>query len=311
MLSPLNCSDVLQYNGDIAGAGVRVSFYIQNFILVLMVQEDAENALWTLVATSFGLTVAALAQVKMGQLTLLQGMLVSQLAWFAIFGTYLSLASYSRSKGRDSIVKIAAVLQGYFSMTLTIAMWAFAHNLPLSQCSDHPKFVFLFGVTVDALGTGKKVALAFSSIVLVIFTVFNVIEFRQWYERRKKKRREGRGQHRKQTSRRRNLEEQRSQSYGWIHSEDGSLLLGIIICQVFVLVYFIATTELIIHKSNASDSDSTAWGFGQILALTVVLPPLIALGRLVWERLYGKEAEAENVDPALTVPLNNLANGHV
>jgi len=31
--APDNCPQALQYNGDIAGPGVRISFYIQNFIL--------------------------------------------------------------------------------------------------------------------------------------------------------------------------------------------------------------------------------------------------------------------------------------
>jgi hypothetical protein len=71
----LDCSAIFQYDGDIAGLGVRLSFYLQNFVLgmslfleingpgmvvlsqrpaVLLVDrsyEDAENALWTFIAT--------------------------------------------------------------------------------------------------------------------------------------------------------------------------------------------------------------------------------------------------------------------
>lgn len=37
---------------------------------------------------------------------------VSQLSWLANLGTILALASYSRLKGKDDLVKIAAVVQG-------------------------------------------------------------------------------------------------------------------------------------------------------------------------------------------------------
>jgi len=68
-------------------------------------------------------------QVRSRGLTLLEGILgklrfraclddgidfssVSQLSWLANLGTILALASYSRSKGKDNLVKFAAVLQG-------------------------------------------------------------------------------------------------------------------------------------------------------------------------------------------------------
>lgn len=37
----MNCTGALQLDGDIAGTGVRVSFYVQNFLLGLYVQQSA------------------------------------------------------------------------------------------------------------------------------------------------------------------------------------------------------------------------------------------------------------------------------
>ncbi|KAF8489850.1 origin recognition complex subunit 3 N-terminus-domain-containing protein [Gautieria morchelliformis] len=108
-------------NGDIAGTGVRVSFYVQNFLLVLLMKRsrgDTENALWTFVATSFGLIVAALTQLRGGNLSFIDGILVSQLVWFANLGTFLALASYSRSKGKKSVIRIAATFQGKFTTSI-------------------------------------------------------------------------------------------------------------------------------------------------------------------------------------------------
>ncbi|THV07512.1 hypothetical protein K435DRAFT_259996 [Dendrothele bispora CBS 962.96] len=129
---------------DIAGPGVRVSFYVQTFLLVLLVDrswQDAPVALWTFIATSFGLTLAAI--INRSELVLLEAMQVSNLVWLANFGTFVALASYSRRKAAskksgkkaaskklpshmikpDYGVKYGAMLQTLFSMLLTIYMW--------------------------------------------------------------------------------------------------------------------------------------------------------------------------------------------
>ena len=145
---------------DICGVGIRISFYLQNFVLgtlaficwnyddglltrsllsVLLVNrswEDAPNSLWTFIATNFGLTVAALVQLTSNELTLFEAIEVSYLVWLANFGTVLALASYSgqkRSNNRkasdtatpkhDNFVMVGAVVQMFFSMILTLVMW--------------------------------------------------------------------------------------------------------------------------------------------------------------------------------------------
>ncbi|KAF8581227.1 hypothetical protein K439DRAFT_249716 [Ramaria rubella] len=154
----MNCTEPLQYSGDIAGRGVRISFYVQNLILVLLIgrsHEETENALWTFISTSVGLTIAALVQLGSGNgaLTLLDGIL-----------------------GQQRAVKVAAVLQGYFAMILTIIMWAMADKMPSSSCPSI-KFVFMFAITLPALGSGRIVALVFASITLLMYTTLTYIEF--------------------------------------------------------------------------------------------------------------------------------------
>ncbi|KAJ7706025.1 hypothetical protein B0H17DRAFT_607250 [Mycena rosella] len=78
------CLNYASTNPDISGIGVRVSFYLQTFLLVILVDrswEDAPIALWTFIATSFGLTIATIVQHQSdAQLTLFQGLQVSNLA---------------------------------------------------------------------------------------------------------------------------------------------------------------------------------------------------------------------------------------
>ena len=94
--------------------------------------------MWTFIATNFGLTIAALAQLKGDELTLFEAIEVSYLVWLANFGTFLALASYSGQKEKykarrhggntpapkhDNFVMVGAVVQTFFSIILTLVMW--------------------------------------------------------------------------------------------------------------------------------------------------------------------------------------------
>jgi len=290
----------LQYDGDIAGLGVRLSFYFQNFILVWLVARsptDSEGALWTFIATSFGLTVSALVQVNSKNLTLLEGILVSQLSWLANLGTILALASYSRLKGKDNLVKIAAVVQGYLSMTLTIVMWRYAPNLPGVNCNESVQFVFMFAVHVPALGAGRTISLIFSTLMLATYSVVTFTECQVWLTNRNvscgpepppelpeerppqmleagvQRLRGGSGNRRTLLQRR---YAERSKKI-WLGFEADPIIFGILIAQIIVFTYFIVTTELIVTQKGAEVSDNNKWGFGQVLALTVVIPAGISL----------------------------------
>jgi len=113
--SPSACAS---NNPDISGVGVRVSFYLQTFllgksalyspitrdddhdghVLVLLVDrssQDAPSALWTFISTSFGLTVAAIVQAGAGSLTFFQAVQVSNLVWCVRRGRILLPPPYS------------------------------------------------------------------------------------------------------------------------------------------------------------------------------------------------------------------------
>ncbi|KAG6879488.1 hypothetical protein C0992_002211 [Termitomyces sp. T32_za158] len=146
------CVKYADNNPDISGVGVRISFYLQTFLLgelhgmdyytkplstiaVLLVDRSWQNApvaLWTFIATSAGLVLAAI--IIRDQLTLFQGLQVSNLVWLANFGTFFALASYSQQKaesrkekdsrhGYDDKVKFGAMAQSLVSMALTLYMW--------------------------------------------------------------------------------------------------------------------------------------------------------------------------------------------
>ncbi|KIJ55795.1 hypothetical protein M422DRAFT_24310 [Sphaerobolus stellatus SS14] len=298
LTSPNDCGQVLQYSGDIAGLGVRISFYIQILVLDFMValHKDAKTSLWTLVLTSIGLTIAALVQLGMGQLTLLQGLLVSQLVCFATLATYLSLASYSTSKGKDGLLQCVAVIQGCACMILTILMWGLADKMVLSDCPDHPKFVFFFGVTLDALGRGRKAALGCSTILFFVYAILNVNDLYLWCQRRKKK-------SDPEDAQVRHIRQLRAK-YNWYTYEGLALFWSVIIFQLALWIYFIVTTELILKRSHAKVSDSTVWGFGQVVAIILSLLGLKVLLEILWDKYKWVSREIKSED----INLKNLSH---
>ncbi|RDB29193.1 hypothetical protein Hypma_015823 [Hypsizygus marmoreus] len=186
------CADYADSNPDISGVGVRVSFYLQTFLLVLLVDrswQDAPIALWTFIATSAGLTVAAICQRE--HLTLFQALQVSNLVWLANFGTFFALASYSRQKAAsnghknsrrafDYKVKFGAMTQTLLSMALTLYMWASAETFGnLSECAHLVRYM-LFVIEVPAIQTGRIVGLVITTILTTLYILITLRELQSY-----------------------------------------------------------------------------------------------------------------------------------
>ncbi|KAL0951548.1 hypothetical protein HGRIS_008231 [Hohenbuehelia grisea] len=357
--SASECTRAFDNNPDISGVGVRISFYLQTVLLVLLVDrswKDAPTALWSLIATSGGLQLAAIVQAKADNLSLFQALQVSNLVWLANFGTFVALASYSRQKAAsrkkqnkklevlDYHVKYAAMLQTLLSMSLTLYMWVSAHTFgPEKECSVFLSYR-LFVIKVPALTSGRIVGLTVSSLLTASYLVITVHELRASYHNSK-----SRGQSSKQagsgdrsansspllpiTGRdvvslprspapvvrsprvaagtttfrehaqsivvsepasflsspstgtvRPSLAEyhRRPKRRRWSSDLD-PMLVGIVICYVMVLTYFIVSTELLIAANPAGDDAVKEWGFGQILALIVVIPSALSAADAIKE----------------------------
>ncbi|KAG6837669.1 hypothetical protein H0H93_004945 [Arthromyces matolae] len=163
--------------------------------LVLLVDrswQDAPIALWTFIATSAGLVLAAV--ILRTDLTLFQALQVSNLVWLANFGTFFALASYSRQKAAsrkdkdtkrrafDYKVKVAAMLQSLLSMALTLYMWGNARDFgPMSQCSHLVKYIF-FVVGVQATSVGRIISLVITSLLSAVYAIITLKELLSYRE---------------------------------------------------------------------------------------------------------------------------------
>ncbi|KAL0572932.1 hypothetical protein V5O48_009045 [Marasmius crinis-equi] len=193
-----NGTDYKFMDPDISGPGVRISFYLQTFFLVVLVNrswQDAPLALWTCITMSLALTIAVIANLKF--MTLLEVLQVCNLVWLANIGIFVSLASYSRQKagsrkarmGRrfvDYRVKFGAMFQTMFSMVLTVVMWSRVESIGCLADQRDVQYVF-FVWKVQAVGTGKHVGLAFSSLLLTLYVGLSLREVYSFYRNRRKR----------------------------------------------------------------------------------------------------------------------------
>ncbi|KAG5649843.1 hypothetical protein H0H81_001800 [Sphagnurus paluster] len=167
-------------------------FLTPMLLLVDRSWEDAPVALWTFIATSAGLIIAAI--VQRDQLTLFQALQVANLVWLANFGTFFALASYSRQKATspkarrafDYKVKFGAMVQALVSMALSLYMWHVANAKTfgnLSECSSLIKYMF-FAIEAHATGAGRIAGLIMTTILTTAYIVVTLQELRTYYQNR-------------------------------------------------------------------------------------------------------------------------------
>ncbi|PSR76651.1 hypothetical protein PHLCEN_2v8248 [Hermanssonia centrifuga] len=288
----------------------------------------------------------------------------------ANFGTFLALASYSRhrikeeEKGQDGVItkklrkankkgganhkmKVAAMLQTFLSMILTIITWAKPDAFQLINSDGNPdvacnvdfKYVAFFAVSFPAseshpgkLSPGQKLGLTVSVMLMIVYAAVTVHETFS-YTRRKRhplpsdpeaqRQDEGDGPavppkviitpavpmpepsfellQANSPAPSIMLSQRSHSSLGGFSippsisepptrprgprrpppkppfREVDPMFLGITMVQTIIFVYFIVVTELLLKRNKQADNSGGLWGFGQILALIVIVPSLISV----------------------------------
>ncbi|KAJ7206253.1 hypothetical protein GGX14DRAFT_643183 [Mycena pura] len=164
----------LEANPDISGLGVRISFYLQTIALVLLAGRSLDEALssvWTLLGTSFGLAISAFVSAVRDELPLYQATIVTDLIWLANYAIFMALATYNRHPRGSHSVQYCAILQTYVSMSCMLYLWARAAALEAvgHAAAGHTVFVFVFA-SLPATGAGRTVALVFTVLLLAGYT---------------------------------------------------------------------------------------------------------------------------------------------
>ncbi|KAJ7679563.1 hypothetical protein DFH06DRAFT_1166860 [Mycena polygramma] len=168
-----SANQCLEANPDISGLGVRIAFYVQTLALVFLAGrslEEALNSVWTLLGTSFGLTISGLVTAVRHQLPLYQAIILTDLVWLADYAIFMALATYNRHRHYSYTAQYAAILQIYFSSVLVLYVWACAPSLEPDEDAGKTVFVVLFAST-SATGAGRIVALVFTCLLIAGYSV--------------------------------------------------------------------------------------------------------------------------------------------
>lgn len=245
--------------------------------------KDASGSLWTLIATSVGLQIAALVQYGDCSLTLFQAVQVNNLVWMANFCIVIGLASYSRGRRileHDFLVQIGAMIEMYLSIVLTFLLWTAAPQFNSDPCAPQTPFVF-FWRSFAAVRTGRHINLAFVSLVTIGYTYVTYTELRARWEARNKcdavRAQSPPLQHITAESEPSETEEEHSFSNMARRKRKGRkrspqwsnlppILFSIVFFETAVTAYFVAMNEILVSKSAPSDEKQSPWSFGQVRA---------------------------------------------
>ncbi|KAF7359998.1 F-box domain-containing protein [Mycena venus] len=174
-------SQCLPPNPDISGLGVRISFYVQTLALGKWTVfwalsgrslEEAHNTIWTLLGTSFGLTISAFVTALKNDLPLYQAVVVTDLVFLANWAIFMALATYNRHPRGSHAVQHTAIGQTYISMSLILYLWARAPTLDaeFEAAQGETKFVVLF-ISTSATGAGRVAALVMTTLLLIGYSI--------------------------------------------------------------------------------------------------------------------------------------------
>jgi hypothetical protein len=137
---------------------------------------EALSSVWTLLGTSFGLTLSAVITATKNDLPLYQGIVVTYLVWLANFALLMSLASYARHPHPSKAIQFVAIPQTYFSTAWTLYLWARAPSFGSAShitFADKTVFVVLFRNT-SAVGNGRIAALV---VVITMIVGYSLLVF--------------------------------------------------------------------------------------------------------------------------------------
>jgi hypothetical protein len=132
--------------------------------------DDALSSVWTLLGTSFGLSVSALATAVNNELPLYQAIIVTDLVALANYAIFMALATYNRHPKGSDAVQYTAIAQTYFSMSCMLYLWARAPSLESDGHTGKTVFVVLF-ISTSGTGTGRTVALLIVSGLFIAYSV--------------------------------------------------------------------------------------------------------------------------------------------
>ncbi|KDQ11710.1 hypothetical protein BOTBODRAFT_189694 [Botryobasidium botryosum FD-172 SS1] len=286
-----NCTEALA-NADIAGPGVRISFYVQAVLLsILSCRSQSPNEVTGSLYASIGsitvYTITSIVSAAQNAIALSEAIFVTYLVGLASVGILASLISYSkfRKDRPDRKVEAAAIVQLYLALSCSIALWALAPHFGNNiECNTHVLFV-IFG-SFPVFPTARILWLVLLPLLTAAYTVTLYYDYLHGPKRGEKRdsllptSRSSQGSPSPSTDRKSKKPR-----------IDGSLLVQLfVIIVVFALL--ILNAELYLNR-NFNGSQRGQWGFGQVSPMFLVFIPLIGVWKGFRENGLSKRVPAD------------------
>jgi len=285
-------------NTDISGIGVRISYYLQTLFLGCLSArsgslEEITGALYTLIATNMAIAVTSLilGLKPKPEMSLQDALVVFYLLTLSWCTVLWSLGSCSRFSNGTKVLRALSDLQSYIIFAFAFAILIKAHKFGSSpECNGNAVLVILG--RISALKAGRILGWIVIIIVTASYTLMTVRDYVPVPMLTR-----GRivigipakievkpesplplSSHLPQTSNLPNLTHIKTPEavVPYKLPIDGKLIIMILFILLF-WAFAVLNTELLIiwNHFEQSDNSQSAWQFGQVLPMFLVVLPLV------------------------------------
>lgn len=214
------------------------------------------ESFWTLLALGFGLTLSVLITAAQHQLPLAHAIIAMNLIYLAnvtqIFVLYIHVFTSSNPSRSSHYALSGATLQNFFATACMIYIWAIAAKLDnILPHEDATVFVFFFA-PIPALKAGRTLSITLLAISCGAGLPTLIKQTQTGRLPMRRPRAELRG---------------------------NCAVSAWIFIPGFLYVVMLGSTERQIHLNNFCPGNNS-WTFGQILALTAAVPPIVEIVRI-------------------------------
>ncbi|KAJ7903054.1 hypothetical protein B0H13DRAFT_1882311 [Mycena leptocephala] len=165
-------------NADISGLGVRISLYLQSLITIIFIRLSPGNATtswWVMSTTSIGLAVASFATGAKRSISLVDGIIASHLLLLPLTAaTYSEFRLIERRLAVSPLLVIIGFIRGALISVFGLWIWGSSPSFgSIPECNDLIN-LFVFRPIRATSATARGIGLAFWGAYTLVFCVGNL-----------------------------------------------------------------------------------------------------------------------------------------
>ncbi|KAF7336957.1 hypothetical protein MVEN_02132100 [Mycena venus] len=278
-------------NTDIAGIGVRVSFYVQNLCLFYLSGNADSMYTLMLTITSMAVTSLILSLRPEPDITFHDGLVISYLLGFSVLSLFFFISD-------RPMVRVVFILQNCAVSVFTLVLWITAKTFGSTPACNANAFIFLF-TPIHALKPGRIISLVFAGLGAfgVAFSVLGLCIFVIALFCGACCSKAVDDPEDSQAPDNSSIASSAVISVPWIQH-------AILTAQALLWTSSVVNTELLIHFNHFAlpDGQRSPWQFGQILPMFLTIISL----RSVYKAWRGEDAASPTRSPPPLPPVRRM-----